>query len=118
MKRIIVLSLTLTSILGLSGCVFGDGVVKAVEDYYVTSKKEVLVVSGTVASSRLCLSPFTIDEPPTRDKVYKNPNNQTLEFKNDGTVNYVKLNCRGGEKILEFLNYGGPKKDTVIGFHY
>ena len=104
--------------LGLSGCVFGDGVVKAVEDYYVTNKKEVLVVSGQVASSRLCLSPFTIDEPPKLDKVYTNQNNQTLEFKNDGTVNYAKLNCRGGEKILEFLNYGGSQKDTVIGIHY
>jgi len=118
MKRTIILSLSFASIIGLSGCVFGDGVVKAVEDYYVTNKKETLVVSGKVATSRLCLSPFTIDEPPKLDKVYTNPNNQTLEFKNDGTVNYVKLNCRGGEKIFEFLNYGGPKKDTVIGIHY
>lgn len=119
MKRHISIVLTPFILLLFSGCVaFGDGVVKAVEDYYVVNKKEVLVVSGSAATSRLCRSPFSIDEPPVQNKIYSNPDGQTLEFKNDGTVNYVKLNCRGGEKILEFLNYGGAKKETVIGFHY
>jgi len=99
----------------LTSCVVvGDGVVKAVESYYVTSKKDVLVVSGETASHPV-YGVFDIDNPVVLEKVYENENGATIEFKNDGTVYYAVIKQAGEERKFQFLNYGSPNKKKVVG---
>ncbi len=102
-------------IFGLTSCVvIGDGVVRAVESYYVTSKKDVLVVSGKTAAHPV-YGVFDIDDPVVAGKVYENKEGATIEFKNDGTVYYAVIKRTNEERVFQFLNYGAPNKKKVIG---
>ncbi len=102
----------------LTACVVaGDGVVTAVESFYVSSKKEVLVISGNTAAHPLYGS-FTIDDPVVLNKVYQGDDDATLVFKSrngklNATIKSGQLN-----KVFEFMNYGGPEKATVFGVYW
>ncbi len=102
----------------LTGCVVaGDGVVTAVESFYVSSKKEVLVISGATAAHPLYGS-FTIDDPVVLDKVYQGDDDATLIFKSrNGKLNATIKNGQS-KQVFEFMNYGGPKKATVFGVYW
>lgn len=102
-------------VFSLTSCiVVGDGVVRAVEGYYATSKKDVLVVSGKTASHPI-YGVFDIDNPVEIGKIYKNENGATLEFRHDGTISYAVIKQSGEERKFQFLNYGAPKKEKVVG---
>jgi len=102
----------------LTACVVaGDGVVTAVESFYVSSKKEVLVISGNTAVHPL-YGIFTVDNPVVLEKKYEDEDGATLVFK----IRNEKMNAtieKGQEKqVFEFMNYGGPEKATVFGVYW
>ncbi len=102
----------------LSACVVaGDGVVTAVESFYVSSKKEVLVISGNTAAHPLYGS-FTVDNPVALDKKYKGEDGATLVFRTrNGKLN-ATIESGGSKSVFEFMNYGGPEKATVFGVYW
>ncbi len=102
----------------LNACVVaGDGVVTAVESFYVSSKKEVLVISGNTAAHPLYGS-FTVDNPVALDKKYKGEDGATLVFRTrNGKLN-ATIESGGSKSVFEFMNYGGPEKATVFGVYW
>ena len=106
------------AISALNACVVaGDGVVTAVESFYVSSKKEVLVISGNTAAHPLYGS-FTVDSPVVLDKKYQGEDGATLVFKSrDGKLN-ATIEDGQTESVFEFMNYGGPEKATVFGVYW
>ena len=97
--------------------VAGDGVVTAVENFYVSSKKEVFVVSGNTASHVLYGS-FTIDNPLVLDKKYDGENGATLVFKSRNKKLNATISHDQTKQVFEFMNYGGPEKSTVFGIYW
>ena len=102
----------------LTACVVaGDGVVTAVESFYVSSKKEVLVISGETAAHPLYGS-FTVDDPVVLDKKYSGEDGATLTFRTrNGKLN-ATIESGQSKSVFEFMNYGGPEKATVFGVYW
>jgi len=102
----------------LTACVVaGDGVVTAVESFYVSSKKEVLVISGNTAAHPLYGS-FTVDTPVVPDKKYEGEDGATLTFRSrNGKLN-ATIESEQSKSVFEFMNYGGPEKATVFGVYW
>ncbi len=102
----------------LTACVVaGDGVVTAVESFYVSSKKEVLVISGNTAAHPLYGS-FTVDAPVVPGKKYEGEDGATLVFNTrNGKLN-ATIESGQTKSVFEFMNYGGPEKATVFGVYW
>lgn len=102
----------------LMACVVaGDGVVTAVESFYISSKKEVLVISGNTASHPVFGS-FTIDDPVVLGEVYVGEDGATLVFKSRNEKLNATISHGQKSKVFEFMNYGGPNKATIIGVYW
>lgn len=102
----------------LSACVVaGDGVVKAVEGFYVTSKQEVLVVSGNTAAHPV-FGIFSVDDPVVLEKVYQGEEGATVVFKSRGEKVNATIRQDEEEFVFEFMSYGGPDKATVFGVYW
>ncbi len=117
-KRSGKICILLTLLSMLTACVVaGDGVVTAVESFYVSSKKEVLVISGNTAAHPLYGS-FTVDSPVVLDKKYEGEDGATLTFgSRNGKLNATIENGQA-KSVFEFMNYGGPEKATVFGVYW
>lgn len=108
-------------VLALNGCAFfSDGVVTAVESHYITSKKEVLSISGETASHPL-YGVFQVDDPPMTDKPYgSDDQNATLTFLDNGPRRQAVIKSNDGSTQAQFDMhlFGGTKKATVLGIFW
>jgi len=107
-----------TTLCLLTACVVaGDGVVTAVESFYVSSKKEVLVISGNTAVHPL-LGSFTVDDPVVLEKIYEGEDGATLVFRSRNEKLNATIESGQTKAVFEFMNYGGPEKATVFGVYW
>lgn len=108
-------------LMALAGCAFfSDGVVTAVESHYITSKREMLSISGETASHPL-YGVFKVDNPPRAGKQYRNDDNTaTLSFRDSGPRQQAVIEPDDGSAraIFDMHLFGGPKKATVLGIFW
>lgn len=117
------MTMLIISLALLTSCVTaGEGVVNGVSTIYIPTKKDILTVSGNVASHVEC-GDFKIDNPIRLNITYHLIENEesdsTLIFGDNVKSAYAVIKCDDSTYSYSVKKYGGSKKaSTVIGVYW